>query len=110
MYACMYVSVGTGAWFLNDSIFADIIDYDEFLTVRSFHFPGQLYPSLSKTYTCKYVCMYVCVAKAQRRAFHESASAADKAVLHPSHGGSFGWLVLPGIPATAQLRDTAAER
>eukprot|EP01036_Dinobryon_divergens_P029575 gene29574-38693_t len=31
---CGVIGIGAGSWFLNDSIFVDIIDYDEFLTQR----------------------------------------------------------------------------
>lgn len=31
---CGFIGIGTGSWFLNDSILADIIDYHEFITVN----------------------------------------------------------------------------
>ena len=58
MYVCIYI--GAGSWFLNDSIFLDIIDYDEFLTVRTWNISKQ---KIFFGSVCMYVCMYV--AKAQ---------------------------------------------
>ena len=35
MAFCGLIGVGAGAWFLNNSILSDIIDYNQFLTVRN---------------------------------------------------------------------------